>query len=114
MKNMTINDIIAFISKAQEKKAVILNHIDEISVWNDKDEYCYIYIDRKLKKLDILNDRGKFKIDLSESDIHLYDVLVDTIEKYSENNAIEQFKSFFKTKEDSPKEVTINDLNDED
>ena len=115
MKNMTINDIIAFISEAQKEKATVtICSTDKINIWNDKNKHCQIFINRNSKKLGVINNCGKFEINLSESDIHLYDVLVDTIKRYSENNAIKQFESFFKTEEDTPKEATIYDLDDDE
>ena len=112
---MTINDIIAFISKAEAEKATINVEIDSIIIifGSDENKYCDIILNKDDNKLHVRNNRGQFEVNLSEADMHLYEVLLDTLKVYSENNAVEEFKNFFNTKEEDSK-ATINDLDDEE
>lgn len=113
---ITIERIIAFITKAMAEGFIVDIGNNSIDVYNTKNNsvcsFCsfYIIINNDDYSVLIRND-GEINIKITEADYHELIVLKDRIKKYREEKALEEFNNFFKYEN---KPADINDLDEED
>ena len=110
--NLTIERIIAFVTQAMAEDMRVQCNGNVIEVYNLKtDEWCNI----KLVTTNIIKvttKMGSFSLNVSDADVHKFQVLCDSVDSYSQEKGIDSFLNFFK---EENKSIDINDLdNDEE
>ena len=116
-KKISMNDIVAFIEKAMKNNMLIKVYKEEIEVIKDDDNFMQItriYNDKNIPQWIRLNYKGNcYPIEFDSFDFSTFEYLKARAQQYSKNKTLEYFNNFF-DEENKVKEITINDLDNED
>lgn len=114
---ITMNDVVVFVQKAQEENLIVDTQQNSNTIFIQKDgEYIYIYTStKKDNSHEIVMETkwGRLKLEATQPDLNLFNVLMDNVDRYSENKTIEYLNGFFKA-EENKSTTDINDLDDEE
>lgn len=109
---VTMNEVVAFIDEAMDKKLPIYEYfLEGLSIKNNLKE-IRICPDGFGKKLYVRTNNGNFEISITEREFLEYKLKLDDVKKYIINQGINDFYNFFLT--DNSCNISIDDINDDD